>query len=92
MSNKQQLIGEILKNTGFSALNDLQLETLKKSEQFKDLLILSQTGSGKTLAFLLPLVLNLKTDFPFHSSHYNYPLQRISHTDRNCFSFVEDRT
>lgn len=65
MSNKQHVIDEILKNTGFSALNDLQLDTLKKSEQFKDLLILSQTGSGKTLAFLLPLVLNLKTDFPF---------------------------
>ena len=65
MSNKQNVIDEILKITGFSALNDLQLETLKKSEQFKDLLILSQTGSGKTLAFLLPLVLHLKNDFPF---------------------------
>lgn len=65
MSNKQQLIDELLKNTGFSALNDLQLDTLKKSEQFNDLLILSQTGSGKTLAFLLPLLMNLKNDFPF---------------------------
>jgi ATP-independent RNA helicase DbpA len=65
MSNKQIIIDGILKNTGFSALNDLQLETLRKAEKSKDLLILSQTGSGKTLAFLLPIVLNLKSDFPF---------------------------
>lgn len=65
MSNKQYIIDKILKSTGFSSLNDLQLETLRKAEKTKDLLILSQTGSGKTLAFLLPIVLNLKSDFPF---------------------------
>lgn len=65
MSNKQYIIDKILKNTGFPSFNDLQLETLEKSEKSKDLLILSQTGSGKTLAFLLPIVLNLKSDFPF---------------------------
>lgn len=65
MSNKQYIIDKILKSTGFSSLNDLQLETLRKAEKSKDLLILSQTGSGKTLAFLLPIVLNLKSDFPF---------------------------
>lgn len=65
MSNKQYIIDKILKTTGFSSLNDLQLETLRKAEKSKDLLILSQTGSGKTLAFLLPIVLNLKSDFPF---------------------------
>lgn len=65
MSNKQYIIDKTLKSTGFSSLNDLQLETLRKAEKTKDLLILSQTGSGKTLAFLLPIVLNLKSDFPF---------------------------
>jgi superfamily II DNA/RNA helicase len=65
MNNDQHLIAHVLKSTGFNSLNELQEETFQVSKAKKNVLILSQTGSGKTLAFLLPLVLNLKTDFPF---------------------------
>ena len=65
MNNDQQLIAHALKSAGFSSLNELQLETVKQSANNKNLLILSQTGSGKTFAFLLPVLFNLKKDFPF---------------------------
>lgn len=61
MSTKQQ-IDNVLSNIGFSELNELQQETLQKSETERNLLILSQTGSGKTFAFLLPLFLKLHSD------------------------------
>lgn len=61
MSTKQQ-IDNVLSNIGFSELNELQQETLQKSETERNLLILSQTGSGKTFAFLLPLFLKLNSD------------------------------
>lgn len=60
MNNQQELIDSALQNIGFKALNELQHETVKQSENNKNLLILSQTGSGKTFAFLLPLLFNLK--------------------------------
>jgi ATP-independent RNA helicase DbpA len=62
MNNKLQIVEDVLRNTGFTALNELQKETLDLSEKHSNLLILSQTGSGKTLAFLLPLVMNLRKD------------------------------
>jgi superfamily II DNA/RNA helicase len=65
MDSKQHLIDHILQNTGFSSLNELQIETLNNSEKSNNLLLLSQTGSGKTLAFLLPILLNLKSNLPF---------------------------
>lgn len=60
MSYNQEIINKTIINTGFESLNDLQQETLQKSEKNKNLLLLSQTGSGKTFAFLLPLLLHLK--------------------------------
>jgi len=61
MSSKQQ-IDTVLSNIGFSELNELQQETLSKSETERNLMILSQTGSGKTFAFLLPLFLKLDSN------------------------------
>jgi superfamily II DNA/RNA helicase len=65
LMDKQIIIETSLKNAGFTSLNELQLETIKKSERNNNLMILSQTGSGKTFAFLLPVLFNLKKDFPF---------------------------
>jgi len=62
MSYNQEIINKTIINAGFESLNDLQQETLQKSEKNKNLLLLSQTGSGKTFAFLLPLLLHLKND------------------------------
>jgi len=45
--------GTILKHLGFSELNDMQISTMKISENNLDLLLLAPTGSGKTLAFVL---------------------------------------
>ncbi len=59
MNNSQAQINSIIQSIGFSELNDLQRETLEKSETSKNMMLLSQTGSGKTFAFLLPLFLRL---------------------------------
>lgn len=59
MNKHQQQIDSILSSIGFSELNQLQQETLQKSETSKNMMLLSQTGSGKTFAFLLPLFLRL---------------------------------
>ena len=51
-----------LKKLGFSALKEIQKETL---EQFKDqdeLVLIAPTGSGKTLAFLLPILEYLENE------------------------------
>lgn len=45
----------------FDAFNEMQTETLEKSNLDGDLLLLSKTGSGKTIAFLLA-ILNLLDD------------------------------
>ena len=52
-------ISTILSSIGFTSLNPLQEETLQKSKENDNVMILSQTGSGKTFAFLLPLFLRL---------------------------------
>ena len=62
MNKNQQQIDSILGSIGFKELNQLQQETLEKSETSKNMMILSQTGSGKTFAFLLPLFLRLDQD------------------------------
>lgn len=59
MNNSQAQINSIIQSIGFSELNDLQRETLEKSETSKNMMLLSQTGSGKTFAFLLTLFLRL---------------------------------
>jgi ATP-independent RNA helicase DbpA len=59
MNKHQHQIDSILSSIGFSELNQLQQETLEKSETSKNMMLLSQTGSGKTFAFLLPLFLRL---------------------------------
>ncbi|MEN9302275.1 MAG: hypothetical protein RL264_704 [Bacteroidota bacterium] len=62
MTAQQQKINTVLNSIGFSALNALQKETLKKCETERNILLLSQTGSGKTFAFLLPLFLKLNPE------------------------------
>lgn len=62
MSENPQKIQLILSALGFNSLNEMQEETLLKSEKARNLLLLSQTGSGKTFAFLLPLFLKLDVD------------------------------
>ena len=52
-------ISTILSSIGFTSLNDPQEETLQKSQENDNVMILSQTGSGKTFAFLLPLFMRL---------------------------------
>ena len=52
-------VSTILSSIGFTSLNLLQEETLQKSKENDNVMILSQTGSGKTFAFLLPLFLRL---------------------------------
>jgi superfamily II DNA/RNA helicase len=52
-------ISTILSSIGFTSLNDPQEETLQKSQENHNVMILSQTGSRKTFAFLLPLFLRL---------------------------------
>ena len=52
-------VSTILSSIGFTSLNPLQEETLQKSKENDNVMILSQTGSGKTFAFLLPLFLRL---------------------------------
>jgi ATP-independent RNA helicase DbpA len=54
-------VEKYLSNLGISALNPMQLETINKSNQSDNLIVLSPTGSGKTLAFLLPLVEKLNS-------------------------------
>jgi superfamily II DNA/RNA helicase len=85
MSNNQQIIESALKNIGFSALNKLQEETILKSEKNKDLLILSQTGSGKTVAFLLPILFNLKSNFPFIQAIIVAPSRELALQIENVF-------
>ncbi|HEV7230544.1 MAG TPA: DEAD/DEAH box helicase [Bacteroidia bacterium] len=53
---------QVLRNLGITALNEMQLASLKALEKGKDLVLLSPTGSGKTLGFLLPVLKSLKKD------------------------------
>ncbi len=56
------MLEQILKTLNFSALNEMQEETIKSCKREDNVLILSPTGSGKTLAFLLPILENLDPD------------------------------
>lgn len=47
---------EILKNLGFSELNDMQTATIEAAAQHAHLLLLAPTGSGKTVAYLLSIL------------------------------------
>ncbi len=60
MKNTDEFVKSALRNLGFESLNELQTETLEKSNLHPNLLVLSKTGSGKTLAFLLPLIAQLE--------------------------------
>lgn len=60
MTHSKNTIGEILKNMGFTALNEMQKATIEASKNHADLLLLAPTGSGKTVAYILSLLPKLK--------------------------------
>ncbi|NPD44999.1 MULTISPECIES: DEAD/DEAH box helicase [unclassified Lentimicrobium] len=47
---------EIIKNLGFSELNEMQNATIDAATQHPHLLLLAPTGSGKTVAYLLSIL------------------------------------
>lgn len=47
---------EILKNLGFTELNDMQKSTMEAAQNNDNLLLLAPTGSGKTVAYLLSIL------------------------------------
>lgn len=51
---------EILKNLGFSELNNMQLATIAAAKKNTEILLLAPTGSGKTLAYILSLLPRMK--------------------------------
>lgn len=55
-------IQQILQNIGIERLTAMQKASLEAFCEPKDMVLLSPTGTGKTLAFLIPLIMNLKTD------------------------------
>ena len=57
--NKKEILAEMLRNAGISALNKMQESMIKTYGGGGNVVLLSPTGSGKTLAYLLPLVLDL---------------------------------
>lgn len=57
--NKKELLAEMLRKAGISALNKMQESMLKTYGGGGNVVLLSPTGTGKTLAYLLPLVLDL---------------------------------
>ena len=57
--NKKELLAEMLRRAGISALNKMQESMLKTYGGGGNVVLLSPTGTGKTLAYLLPLVLDL---------------------------------
>ncbi len=54
----------ILQKLGIAALNPMQEDAVAKITAHKEVLLLAPTGSGKTLAFLLPLLHQLKKNYP----------------------------
>jgi superfamily II DNA/RNA helicase len=50
------MIQKALENLKITALNEMQMASLKASENEGDIVLLSPTGSGKTLGFLLPIL------------------------------------
>lgn len=57
--NKKEILAEMLRNAGISALNKMQESMLKTYGGGGHVVLLSPTGSGKTLAYLIPLMLDL---------------------------------
>ena len=50
---------QVLKNLGFSQLNNIQIDTLTSFKTENNIVLVAPTGSGKTLAFLLPILESL---------------------------------
>ncbi len=59
MTSKNILFERLNNKLGITALNEMQLATLRYSEKEKDIILISPTGSGKTIAFLLPVLQGL---------------------------------
>ena len=57
--NKKEILAEMLRNAGISALNKMQESMIKTYGGGGNVVLLSPTGSGKTLAYLLPLFMEL---------------------------------
>lgn len=56
---KKEILAEMLRNAGITALNTMQESMLKTYGGGGHVVLLSPTGSGKTLAYLIPLMLDL---------------------------------
>ncbi|MFI3317396.1 MAG: DEAD/DEAH box helicase [Rikenellaceae bacterium] len=57
-----EIIISALRNLNIEELNPMQQQTLEEFGAKRDIVLLSPTGSGKTIAFLLPLLLDLRSD------------------------------
>ncbi|OHX64037.1 DEAD/DEAH box helicase [Flammeovirga pacifica] len=62
MNNKT--LENIKKNLGIEDFNAIQNESMKFSQEFKNLILLAPTGSGKTLGYLLPILDKINPDIP----------------------------
>lgn len=89
--SEQAQINDMLKNSGFKALNELQTTVLDRSKSNKNLLILSQTGSGKTMAFLVPIVLNLKLEYPYIQALIIAPSRELAIQIENVFRSLKTK-